>query len=88
MAITAEQVAVADTAVALNTETGATSGTRVTVANRDTETAHLGPSDVTAATGYQLDNGESVTLQLGHGEQLYAISSATGTTVHVLRTGA
>ena len=90
MSVTAAQVTVSTTAVALNTETGAVSGTRLTVKNTDgTNGADLGPSGVVAGAGYALAAGESVTFVLAHGEQLYAIRSAGADVVlAVLRTGA
>lgn len=74
MAITATRVSVGSTAVALNTAT-ATAGT-LTVRNGSwlgPDTVVLGPSDVTASTGYELRSGETVSIPLKANDVLYAI---------------
>lgn len=87
MAVTSEQVSVADTAVALNTESGSVGGTKLVVTNRGSAAVHLGDSTVTTSDGYELAAGETITVELSHGEQLFAIGDATADDVHVLRTG-
>lgn len=87
MAVTAAQVSVADTAVALNTEGGTVGGTKLVVKNTGAASVHLGPSTVTVANGFELAAGATVTVELSHGEQLFAIGDATADIVHVLRTG-
>ena len=88
MSVTAAQVTVSTTAVPLNTETGTVSGTRLVVKNTDgANGADLGPSGVTAGNGYALTTGENVTVELAHGEVLYAIRS-DDVVLAVLRTGA
>lgn len=88
MAITAAQVAVATSAVALNAaETDTVGGTTLLIINGAAAIA-LGPSNVTTGTGFTLAaNAGPVTVELGSGEQLFAIS-ATSSTVQVLRLGA
>lgn len=90
MAVTSAQVTVSTTAVALNTESGLVSGTRLTVKNgHATDAIALGDSAVTASTGFQLAAGATLAVQLSHGEQLHAIrAGSTDATAHVLRTGA
>ncbi len=90
MAVTHARVTVSTVAVALNTESGATSGTKLVVKNIDsTNAADLGDSSVTAGNGFSLAAGATVTVELAHGEQLYAIrSGAADVVLTVLRTGA
>lgn len=84
MAVTAARVTVGSSAVALNTAT--TAGMTLLVKNAGgTNTANLGPSDVTDGGGYTLGTGETVTVEVDAGSVLYAIS-ASGTDVTVLRT--
>lgn len=89
MAVTAERVVVSTTAVALNGADTGVSGASVTVKNTHaTDALVLGDSDVTAATGFSLAAGATVTLELAGGEQVYAIrGAAADITAHVLRTG-
>lgn len=88
MAVTAAQVAVATSAVALNaTETDTVGGTTLIISNGAAAVA-LGPSSVTTGTGFTLAaNAGPITVELGYGEQLFAIC-ATSSTVQVLRLGA
>jgi hypothetical protein len=41
-------------------------------------TTYLGGADVTTSTGYQMDNGDKLTLQ-NHESPIYAISASSGT---------
>lgn len=88
MAVTAAQVAVANTAVALNpAETDTVSGSRLLIKTVGADVA-LGPSGVTTSNGFVLTaSANPITVELGGGEQLFAIC-ATSATVHVLRLGA
>jgi len=91
MAVTAGQVTVDATVggVALNT---ASSGQRLIVTNTNTtatNTAVLGPPGVAVGTGYVLNGGATLTVDLAPGEVLHAIrGTATSVVVHVLRSGA
>jgi hypothetical protein len=40
-------------------------------------TTYLGGADVTTSTGYQMDNGDKLTLQ-NHESPIYAISASSG----------
>ena len=40
-------------------------------------TIYLGGADVTASTGYQMDNGDKIVLQ-NHESPIYAISASSG----------
>lgn len=90
MSVTAARVTVSTTAVALNSETGGVSGTKLKVKNLDgTNAVDLGPSGVTAGGGFELAAGATETFELAHGEVLYAIrSGAADVVLAVLRTGA
>ena len=45
---------------------------------------HVGNSGVTAANGYQLDNGDELQLSLAEGEDLWAIATTGSGTLSVL----
>lgn len=87
MAVTAAQVAVGTSAVALNTDTDTVGGTILIIINGAAAVA-LGPSNVTTGTGFTLAvNAGPITVELGSGEQLFAICGTTST-LQVLRLGA
>jgi len=89
MAVSSEAVAVGEEAVALNSESGATSGTRLYLSNTGANDATLGDASVTGATGFVLEAGASLALELSYGEVVYAIrTDASDTTLQVMRTGA
>jgi hypothetical protein len=86
VALTVQRITASTTAVALNP--GGTAGGRLYVTNTSANAADLGPSTVTAGTGYPLAANASASFQLGAGEQLYAIrTGAADATLAVLRTG-
>jgi hypothetical protein len=89
MAVSAQRVTVSTTAVALNTDVDTRGGTTLVIKNTSANAADLGPSTVTAGTGLDLAAGATVgPLELGPGEQLFAIrSAAADATVAVLRIG-
>jgi hypothetical protein len=89
MAITAQRITASTSAVALNSaETDTVSGARLVITNTSANAADLGPSTVTAGTGYSLAANATVTVELGAGDQLYAIrSGASDATISVLRVG-
>lgn len=92
MALNAERITVSTVAVPLNpADAGPVSGTRVVIRNTNAtaaDTLALGDSAVTAATGYLLPGGSSIELQLGPGDQVYAVrGAAVDVAVHVLRVG-
>jgi hypothetical protein len=45
---------------------------------------HLGDQDVTTTNSIHIDPGETLTLQLGPGDSLFAVSNPTGLIVGVL----
>lgn len=88
MAVSAQRITVSTTAVALNTDTDTVGGTTLVIKNTSANAADLGPSTVAATTGFDLAAGATVTVELGLGEQLYAIrSAAADATLSVLRSG-
>jgi hypothetical protein len=89
MAVTAGQVVVSTTAVALNGADTGVSGARLIVKNSHaTDALILGASDVTTSTGFSLAAGATLTVELTAGEQLYAVrGAAADITAHVLRIG-
>lgn len=88
MAITTGQVSVSSTATALTsgqTDDAAT-GFSIVLKNTGSTDVFLGGSGVTTATGFVLAAGSTFSVDLGSGEQLFAVAAVTGT-VHVLRVG-
>ncbi len=44
----------------------------------------IGNSDVTTANGYHIDHSESIQIELGPADDLYAVSDPDGLVLHVL----
>lgn len=84
MAISAARVTASTSAVALNT--ASTSAQVLTVKNTSANAADLGASTVTAAAGFDLAAGATVTLTVDPGDVLYAIrSGGADATLAILR---
>lgn len=85
MAVSSEQFNLTDAAiVALNTAGPA--GMHLVVKNNDNaQPVYLGGAAVAAGGGYILGKGESIPVELKPNEVLYAISTASGALVSVLR---
>ena len=49
-------------------------------------TIYLGNSDVTTSTGYRMDNGDKLSMQLSDNESLYGIVASGTATMMVLAT--
>jgi hypothetical protein len=49
-------------------------------------TIYLGNSDVTTSTGYRMDNGDKLSLQLSDNEALYGITNTGTATMMVMAT--
>lgn len=49
-------------------------------------TIYLGNSDVSTGTGYRMDNGDKLTLQLSDNEALYGITNTGTATMMVMAT--
>lgn len=85
MAVVSAQVSVTSSVTPIATQDH--DGQTVTVRNADaTLTVFIGGSDTTISTGYGLTPGAVITRDLGPGEALYGIATATPVSVHVLRT--
>ena len=49
-------------------------------------TIYLGNSDVTTSTGYRMDNGDKLSMQLSDNESLYGIVASGTATMNVMAT--
>ena len=49
-------------------------------------TVYLGNSDVTTSTGYRMDNGDKLSMQLSDNESLYGIVASGTATMMVMAT--
>jgi hypothetical protein len=80
------QVSVTNTQTALDQNTaGARS---LLVKNRGSVAVYVGPSTVTTGTGFQLDPGESLSVDVPtHGAGLYGITASSTARVDVLEVG-
>jgi len=88
MAISAQRLTISTIAVSLNTDTDVSGGTKLLVKNTSANAADLGPSGVTAGTGFDLAGGATVAVELGPGEVLFGIrSAASDAMLSVLRIG-
>lgn len=89
MAIQAAQVSCGAAATALNAADTGAHGVKLYLRNAHaTDAVALGPSNVTAGTGYLLLAGGQLTVELAGGEVLYGIQGAAAAIpVSVLRTG-
>jgi len=76
-------------------KTVTTSPTLLVTANRADQLVYLhsssgiiyiGNSDVTTSTGYRMDNGDKLTLQLSDNEALYGITNTGTATMMVMAT--
>jgi hypothetical protein len=59
---------------------------QVVYLHSSSETIYLGNSDVTTSTGYRMDNGDKLTMQLSDNEALYGIVSSGTATMMVMAT--
>lgn len=90
MVVSSGAVVVGETAVALNSESGPVSGTKLYLFNGDdTNSVTLGDSSVTGETGFVLGPGQSLVLELAYGEVVYAIRTgdADVDALQIMRTG-
>lgn len=88
MAVSAAQVTVSTTAVALNPAESGVAGGRLFVKNsHGTDDLVLGPGDVTASSGFALGFGETLETPYSYGERIYAITAGADVVAHVLRLG-
>lgn len=90
MATKCAQVSVGDTATRLDqTLTPGVKSSSILVRNRGAVAVFLGPAGVATNTGFQLDPGESVSMDLGAsaGPFLYGITASSTATCHVVQVG-
>lgn len=81
MALAAFRVTVGTSAILLSADKDAGA---VMVRNRGTTAIYVGAADVTDATGFQVDPGEFVAVDLS-GESLWGISTSGSNVTHVLK---
>lgn len=84
----AVQRTVTTSATALDVDDTSNSSRSVLLRNRGSVAVYIGGSTVTSGTGYQLDPGESVSLDTagtGAGVATYGITASGSSTVHVLQ---
>ena len=86
MAITAGSLQIRDQVVACNT--AHSSGTRLTIRNSGGQgrVADLGGEGLVFGEGFELDAGDTVSVEVQSGDVLYAVSDEVGTTLKILRT--
>lgn len=83
-----ERVTVGTTAARLDTGAGSGYGhSAVLIRNRGTVTVDLGGASVASGSGFGLDAGESVSVDLIAGDPLYGIVASGTCVVHVLQAG-
>jgi hypothetical protein len=92
MATVGKRVTVAVTPTKLNSASSGpgdpTVGSSLTVRNRDASASvYLGGSTVATGTGFELLAGESLPMDVGRGEDVYAICAASTVVCHVLEVG-
>jgi archaellum component FlaG (FlaF/FlaG flagellin family) len=86
VAARASRLTVTTTPVELTgADQGQSSGSSILV-QAGSVTVYVGGSTVTAADGFPIAAGATLTLDLDPGELLYAVAASGSTTVHVLRT--
>ena len=78
MAVKASRVNVGATATALSATDDSRAGEAVVVRNRGSAAVYLGGSDVTSSTGFQLDAGDTLAVDVTYGETLYAVAADAG----------
>jgi len=89
MAVSAAQVTVGATPVALQPAESGVAGGRLYVKNSHaSDDLVLGPADVTPSSGFALGFGETLEIPYSFGERIYGVSGGEGDVVaHVLRLG-
>lgn len=86
MAVAATRVTVATTGGGTEIYTNDNGPTvDVNVRNRGAVAVYIGAPNLTTSTGYQLDPGEAVGMELQQGDELYGITASSTCVVHVLK---
>ena len=85
MSISNAQISVGTSPILLHTGSGKT--TKVIVKNiTPTNDVFYGASSVSTSNGLQAVQGETLYIELGNGDSLYAVSSSEGRTVAIIVT--
>lgn len=82
------QRTVTTSATSLDVDTVLSSSRSVLIRNRGSVAVYVGGASVTTGTGFQLDPGESLTLDTagtGAGVATYAVTAASSAVVHVVQ---
>jgi hypothetical protein len=89
MAVQAAQVAVSTTAVDLTASAPGdrVAGSSIVVTAPDAADLYVGPSGVTATTGFRVKAGTTLSGGLDSNERLFAVLASGTGTAYVLRTG-
>lgn len=86
MAVIVQQVDVGTTATRLDPLVdGRPTQGACAVRNRGVVAVYLGPAGVTAETGFQVDAGETFTVDLRTFDALYGITESSTATCHVIQ---
>lgn len=85
--IRSQRIAVAEAAALLTSPQEWQESSRVVIRNRGVGALFVGGADVSVGEGFELAAGGEIALPLPYGEQLFGISTATGTEVDVLQVG-
>jgi len=88
MASLGTRITVTTTATKLNgTDTNRISGSSLVIRNKGEVSIFLGNTDVLSSTGFELEVGESITLDLSTGDNIYAITASGTCVCHILALG-
>jgi hypothetical protein len=85
--VKAARVTVATTATRLDQDVAGTNSTALVIRNRGGTAVYVGGTDVTTANGFQLDTGESITMDDLVRAGVYGIVAAGTEVCHVLQVG-
>lgn len=88
MAVKAKRVTVTTSPTKINSKpTDGQSGAGGQARNRGASSVFVGGSDVTTATGYEVEAGDVIAFDLDHGEDIYGIVASGTCVMHVLEGG-
>lgn len=82
MTFTAREVIIGTTATAIGTATPKNTH-ELTLGNDYNKNIYIGGADVTTGGGYSIPKSQHVTVKIGNGDILYAISDTAGSQLHV-----
>ncbi len=87
MSVNPKQATVTSTASRIDPNVDPMQRSRVVVRNRSTVVVYIGGPGVTTGTGFPLDPGDSVSVDLSAKESLYGIVASGTAAVAVLQSG-